>query len=173
MWRIEQSNAEKQASGKSADGTAGGRGRKKTLPPNDGKVSQDRHARSTAGQIAADAKVSERKAAQAVAVAKAKPELLEQVKSGVVKLKDAAKQVKATAPERPAKRSEPSYMDAKTRCMGKLNDAIIGVDRLWETYPGKHEDIRAAVKKCIDEGLEYTQWVSPRAPTLAGNQKAG
>src|SRR5215469_13590011 len=42
LWRVEQRNAAQQRSGKSADGEAGGRGRKETLPPSDGKVSQER-----------------------------------------------------------------------------------------------------------------------------------
>jgi protein gp37 len=120
MWVISQQNAEAQKTGKSADGTAGGRGRKKNpdtktypglsvpllpglsvppLPELSEPKTAAKNRRTTVGQIAEAAKVSHHKAEQAVAVAKAAPDLLDQVAAGLVELKDAAKQVKARAPQ--------------------------------------------------------------------------
>jgi hypothetical protein len=59
-WDIARKNAEKELSGKSADGTAGGRGRKSNpnMIPREGLAepkTRASHARSTVGQIAAAA----------------------------------------------------------------------------------------------------------------------
>jgi hypothetical protein len=106
-WRIEQRNAARQKEA----GKEGGRGHKKN--PNtktyegfpEPKVAEsktrDQNARTTVGQIAETAKVSHHKAAQAVAVNKAAPDLLEQVAKGEMKLKDAYAKVRAAAPEKP------------------------------------------------------------------------
>jgi ParB-like chromosome segregation protein Spo0J len=93
-WGVEQHNAAKQLSGKSDDGAAGGRGHKKNLTQNSEQGFPNRNERSTAGQIAAQAKVSRYKAEQAIAVAKHAPELAEKVQRGEMKLNQAAKQVK-------------------------------------------------------------------------------
>jgi hypothetical protein len=96
MWKIEHDNAAKQAA-QGRHGAEGGRCNKKPLPPNGGKGSQDRHARSTVGKVTAGADVSERKAAQAPAVVKFKPELVSKVKSLDITLNEAAKQARAAA----------------------------------------------------------------------------
>jgi ParB-like chromosome segregation protein Spo0J len=93
----EEQAAQNKRSGKSADGTAGGRG--KTLLRNHSKVSDapsaDRNARSTVGQIAAAENVSHHVAAQAVAVDKHAPDLAAKVKAGKMSLNDAAKETTA------------------------------------------------------------------------------
>jgi hypothetical protein len=130
-WEFEQRNAKKQQEARTAQGehgAEGGRGHKKPFTMNSSsRVSEPepgpgpgpepktraRDARSTVGQIATSAKVSHHKAAQAVAVEKAvssgsaPPDLLEQVKTGAVKLKDAFAQVKAAAPAKPKREAKP------------------------------------------------------------------
>lgn len=64
------------------------------------------HARSTVGRIAEAAGVSHHKAAQAVAVKKADPELLDKVAKGEVRLKDAVKEVAPPRQPRPRKIAE-------------------------------------------------------------------
>jgi hypothetical protein len=94
-WTIEQQNAKKKAAGKSADGQAGGRGRK-NLNPKSGSGLRDvaaMHARSTAGQIAAAAKTTRYKAEQALAVDKHSPGLEAEVIQGAVSLAEAAKKI--------------------------------------------------------------------------------
>jgi hypothetical protein len=108
QWDCTQKNAAKQNAARVAQGhhgAEGGRGKKKALDLfSDPRVSERdlvaKNAASTVGQIAEAAKVTRHKAAQAVAVAKAAPDLLEQVKAGAVKLKDAFAQVRAVAPQR-------------------------------------------------------------------------
>jgi hypothetical protein len=175
-WVISQQNAEVQKTGKSADGTAGGRGRKKNLdmksyprlsvpetpyPGLSVPKTEAKNSRSTVGQIAEAAKVSHHKAAQAVAVAKAAPELLEQVRTGTMKLKDAAKKVKASAPKRPAKRSEPNYMDAKTRGLGKLQDAMRELNYVYVAYPTKEVDLCTSVDKLLSSGPPPVGYMRP------------
>jgi hypothetical protein len=116
-WRMAQQGAEKKAA-QGHHGTEGGRGRRKTLTTDSSKglaepKTRARDARSTVGQIAAGAKVSHHKAAQAVAVAKAKPELLEQVKRGEMPLREAAHAVSAAKVHdvqspRPASQRQPA-----------------------------------------------------------------
>ena len=84
-WIIAQQNAERKLSGKSADGTAGGRGRK-NLTAKSLEGFSERVARETPSQIAADAKASQYKAKQAIAVQQADPELAKQVTTGAVPL---------------------------------------------------------------------------------------
>lgn len=67
---------------------------------------QEKHARSTVGRIAEAAGVSHHKAAQAVAVKKADPELLDKVAKGEVRLKDAVKEVAPPRQPRPRKIAE-------------------------------------------------------------------
>jgi hypothetical protein len=155
-WQFAQSNVAKQAA-QGHHGAEGGRGRKKTLTTDSSTGFKEpktraRDARSTVGQIAASAKVSHHKAAQADAVAKAAADVLDQVATGAVKLKDAAKKVKAAAPEPPAKRPEPNYLDAKTRGLGKLQDVMRELNNVYKAYPTKQEDLSAAVDKLVSFG---------------------
>jgi len=70
-----------------------GRGRSKRVNQKSGSPLNP-HERSTAGQIAATAKVSRYKAEQAIAVAKRNPAVAPRVLNGEVKLKDALPPVK-------------------------------------------------------------------------------
>jgi ParB-like chromosome segregation protein Spo0J len=79
-----------QKAGVSADGAAGGRGRKKNLAANS---TQGFRAPTTTQKIAKDAGVSDHKARQAVFVQQHAPELAEDVKCGKLPLKEAAKKV--------------------------------------------------------------------------------
>jgi hypothetical protein len=93
-------------------GSEGGRGRKKPLLPNDSKGSEPesraRNARSTAGQLATGAGISQRKAAEVLAVKKHAPELADDVARGKVKLKVAAKVARErAAEEKPPRKTKP------------------------------------------------------------------
>ena len=66
--------------------------------PEEDRNHKEEHRRSTVGRIAEAAGVSHHKAAQAVAIKKADPELLKKVAQGEVKLKDAAKVVQKPKP---------------------------------------------------------------------------
>jgi hypothetical protein len=152
-WVISRQNAEAQKTGKSADGLAGGRGRKKNLemessPGLAEPKTRAKDARSTVGQIAEAAQVSHHKAAQAVAVAKADSELLDQVVKGNKKLKDAHAQVKAkkaAAPKRPSKPDEyeDEYYHARSRLVGTIHDAI-------NKYPERRDDLRLQIISALD-----------------------
>lgn len=132
-------------------GIEGGRGHKKEaknpLPPIDGKgfsaakthkaaKTHDRHARSTVGQLAAAAHESERKAAQIIAVKKHAPELADAVRSGTVKLKNAAKQAHAKQPS-------PAAPKPKSFDMEKIMRRLVAqFERVRDEYPeDKHEMI--------------------------------
>jgi len=88
----------REKSGKSADGTAGGRGRKKNRPPSTGeglpnaKPHRDRSG-ETARKIANEVGTTKHKAQQALNVQKADPDLLKQVARGETTLRSAAKKV--------------------------------------------------------------------------------
>jgi hypothetical protein len=80
-------------------GIEGGRGHKKTPDQNSGPgFIQEKHARSTVGQVAAKAGVSRHVAEQAVFLITRAPELAEQVQHGRMKLREAAKQARARVP---------------------------------------------------------------------------
>ena len=117
QWILTQSSAKKKAA-QGHHGAEGGRG-KKTLTTDSAlgfsePKTRARDARSTVGQIAEQAQVSHHKAAQAVAVAKAAPDLLSQVTSGEMKLKDAYAKVREAAPEKPPKKpAKPRRYDAE------------------------------------------------------------
>ena len=94
-WREAEVAKARKKSGKSADGSAGGRGRKKNLNQESGSGFPKRdvaemHANSTVGRIAATAKISRYAAEQQVAVSTHAPELADQVAAGTMPLKDAA-----------------------------------------------------------------------------------
>jgi ParB-like chromosome segregation protein Spo0J len=139
----EAAQARQQAGGK-----RNGKGRPKvgansTQPMREPKVTE---------KIAAAAKGTDHQARRAVDVLKHAPELVEQVATGAMKLKDAAKQVKAAAPKPAAKRSEPNYLDAKTRGLGKLQDVMRELNTVHNTYPGKQEDLSESVDKLVSFG---------------------
>ena len=98
-WKESQEAEARKATGKSADGTAGGRGRK-NLTQNSEQGLADRNARSTVGKIAANAKVGRHKAEQATNVANNAPELVEAVKRGDIPLREADKKARDRRPPR-------------------------------------------------------------------------
>jgi ParB-like chromosome segregation protein Spo0J len=100
-------------------------------------------------KIADLAKGTDYQARQAVGIVRDAPELVEPVVTGAMKLKDAAKKVKAAAPEHPVKRSEPNYMDAKTRAIGRLQDAMRDLNNVYKAYPTKQEDLCEVVEKLM------------------------
>ena len=51
-----------------------------------------------------------------------------------------------------AKHSGPSYMEAKTKCMGKLHDAMRTLNKVHKAYPVKQDDLEKAVEKTIRLG---------------------
>jgi ParB-like chromosome segregation protein Spo0J len=117
-WKVAQQNAARKAA-QGPRGKEGGRGHKKTLDPNSGPgFKRDiaaKHARSTVGQIAAEAKVSRHKVAQAAQVKKHAPELFDKVQRGEMKLKDAAKTVEPPKPKtqhKPAAPQKPKHVKA-------------------------------------------------------------
>jgi hypothetical protein len=132
----------KQLTGKSEDGAAGGRGRKKNLTQASEQGLPDRNARSTAGQIAKEAEVSRHKAEQAIAVAKEAPEELDAVIAGTQPLRVAAKKAKAKKP-RPPRKPE-SYLDDVTRWVSTTR-------RLFNKYPSKHGDIALRFHRLSNE----------------------
>lgn len=113
-------------------GIEGGRGHKKDsnmdsysrVPKRD---TVQMNARSTAGQLAAKAGVSQHKAAQAIAVRKHAPELLEEVKTGRMKLRDAARKVERQ--ERPKK---PKLFDLEK----VLRREVTHFEKVRDSLPG-------------------------------------
>lgn len=114
-WVLSKQNAEKQRAAGAAQshhGAEGGRGHKKPPRPNsdEGVSKRDyaaENANSTVGQVAEAAQVSRHKAAQAVAVAKHAPELLDEVIAGKMPLPEAAKQAEERKPKKP--RCKPKF----------------------------------------------------------------
>jgi ParB-like chromosome segregation protein Spo0J len=139
-YKVERARL-KQLAGKSDDGTAGGRGRRKNLTPKSGEGFSDRHTRETVGQIAAEAKTSRYKAAQAVSLLKNAPAELEAVAAGTQSLSQA---VKKAAGKKEQPREPPSYLDDVTRWLHKTR-------RLLEKYPAKCEDINRHFSKLLNE----------------------
>jgi len=127
--------------------------RQRRVPPKSGEQNSDRHAGETASKIAAAAKTTRYQAEQAISVVDHAPDMVEPVKQGKVRLKDAARTAderKAVKrPQRPAKRSEPNYLDAKTKGIAKLNDAVQVLNKVYKAYPAKQEDLDAAVDKVL------------------------
>jgi ParB-like chromosome segregation protein Spo0J len=115
-WDLEQRNtAKKTAPGQ--HGAEGGRGHKKTLTPKSEQAFpvSDRNTRSTAVQIASQAKVSRYKGAQAIAVEKARPDLVELVQQGKIKLREAFAQIRAAGPKQMAKPRKPPRFDIEKK----------------------------------------------------------
>lgn len=143
MRSLRKQAAERQkAAGE--QGKEGGRGHKKTLPLNSGEgfpaERRDRHARETVGQLATAAGVSRHKAAQAIAVKKHAPELIDQVTRGQMKLKHAAKIARqrqpVTRPQAHRNRSAEEPMDLIRRVYREMKrrrrEADFGNStRLW------------------------------------------
>jgi hypothetical protein len=146
-WRQEQAKMRK-LSGKSANGQAGGRG-KKNLTTDSSTGLQDepktraRDARSTVGQVAAEAEVSHHKAAQAVFVAKHAPEEVDDVIAGKQTLREAEKKARAKVETKTGPHArEPGYLDVKTRLLHKLR-------RVMQTYPKAQSDLQAAIMAAL------------------------
>jgi hypothetical protein len=166
--RIQAENLEKQLTGKSADGTAGGRG-KKNLHPKSGEGLRDvqaEHARSTAGQIAEITKVSRHKAEQAIAVGKHAPELADKVAKGEMKLRDAAKVVQKLRPHKPAKRPEPPSQEHFD-----VEHAFQIIQATIKNCPEKHRT--NFIKRIYyDTHLNIWQWLKPGQVLIVNNQTA-
>jgi hypothetical protein len=110
-WEEQQGARQRQIAGKSADGSAGGRGKKKlqvsspegfpeAAGGNEVKRRKDRSG-ETCVRIANEIGTSEHKVRQALSVQQADPELLKQVAQGATTLRKAAKTVKAKAKPKP------------------------------------------------------------------------
>lgn len=84
--------ATRQQTGKSADGKAGGRGRKK-VPQNTGQGSSDRHAGEAADQAAKLLGTNRKYVADAKKLRNQNPELFEQVRRGDKTLQEANRQI--------------------------------------------------------------------------------
>jgi ParB-like chromosome segregation protein Spo0J len=99
-WIAAEAAERRKHAGKSADGVAGGRGRK-NLTPKSGQ-GLERHERSTAGQIADSAKSTRYKAEQMMRVEDHAPELADKVAKGEMSLRDADKMAQERKPRNPA-----------------------------------------------------------------------
>jgi hypothetical protein len=105
-WQERQAAMAREKSGKSADGTAGGRGHKKNPPvePPEGSLAPTGETREV---LAREAGTSTNKIRQALAVQKlagqdkVAPELAEQLKNGTVKLHDVIKRAEAASAPAP------------------------------------------------------------------------
>jgi ParB-like chromosome segregation protein Spo0J len=133
--------ARKQEAGKKH-----GRGRDK-LPPKSGEAISNRHADETASKIAAAAKGTRYQAEQALAVAEHAPEMVEEVKNGKKRLKDAARvaQERKAAKGPQQRRPEPNYLDAKTKLIGHAHDVL-------KKYPQKRVETSAAITQVLQPG---------------------
>lgn len=133
-WKRARAAATKQIAAGAAQGhhgIEGGRGHKKPLRLNSDEGVHQPHRntvaeneRSTAGQIAADTKTSRYKALQSIAIAKAAPDLLQQVSTGAVKLKTAHAQIKNAAAPRPPKPRKASAFNVQKKaetCLLKMS----------------------------------------------------
>lgn len=120
-WQERQAAMEREKSGKSADGTAGGRGHKKNpgVEPPQG-LSEVASVGKVREVLAREAGISVNKVRQALAVqelasqAKVAPGLAEQLKNGTVKLHDVIKRAEAAPAPGPVPEPAPAK-DADTR----------------------------------------------------------
>jgi hypothetical protein len=120
-------------------GKEGGRGHKKPLETN----SSPRVYKRLRTELAEQAGISEHKAQQAIQVAEHAPELLDGVRTGKVKLKDAAQKARAQSPSRPRR---PSVWNMETQCR-----RVIGlVIRLASQCPPseRRQFCRAIAREC-------------------------
>jgi hypothetical protein len=108
-----------------------------------------KHANSSAGKLAAAAKVPRRKAEQTIKIAKTAPELMDEIASGKLPLKEAVKITEAKAPPKPKKprkikapepsrpiESEPPRVQTATEILVMQNLAESECEQLeehWET----------------------------------------
>ena len=156
-WMVAERARLRELSGKSADGTAGGRGRKKNPTTNSAlglsePKTRERDQRSTIGQIAEAVQTTRHKAAQAVRVLDNAPELLAQVEKGELSLREAAKQAEAKKPRAiRQRRREPSYLDAKTKGIAKLRDAVRVLNNVYETYPARQAELLDAIHQLMKD----------------------
>jgi hypothetical protein len=119
-------------------GKEGGRGHKKSPEAN----SAPRVYRRVRTELAEQTGISQYKAKQAIQVAGHSPELLDGVKRGKVKLKDAVRKVRAQSPSRP----RPSVWNMETQCR-----RVIGlVIRLASQCPPseRRQFCRAIAREC-------------------------
>ena len=93
------------------------------------------HSGEVRKKIAEDLGVSEHVVRQALNVQKEKPELLKEVARGKIKLRDAAKQVKAKKPAKPRKKRPPVFHLEK--CVTR---AVRSVDKILDRCPEAQRD---------------------------------
>jgi hypothetical protein len=120
-------------------GKEGGRGNKKSPGAN----SSPRLYRRVRTELAERSGVSENKAKQAIQVAGHAPELLDEVRTGKVKLKDAVQKARAQSPPRPRRQS---VWNMETQCR-----RVIGlVTRLASQCPPgeRRQFCRAIAREC-------------------------
>jgi|SRR5215831_4178546 len=137
------------AAAKAAGQKQGGRGHKKinsapiSGPSLAAAKSQAKNARSTVGRLAARAKVSRHKIQQAINVVTATPAAAAQVKSGKIKLAQAAKQV-----PKPVAKSKggQSYLDAKTKLLSQIR-------HVFKKFPQQQQDLETAIVAAIQQSL--------------------
>jgi hypothetical protein len=125
-----------------ARGVEGGRGHKKTPSQDSGKGFKpdyaEVHARSTVGQVAKKANVSRYVAEQAAAVVTHAPELVDKILRHEISLRDAAKSVRSKAPANPRKRTEPAFLDTKTRLLSKIRKVL-------QQFPRQREQLQQSI----------------------------
>jgi hypothetical protein len=125
-------------------GKEGGRGHKKPL----GTKSPPRVSRRLRTELAEQTGISDHKAKQAIQVAEHAPELLDGVRTGKVKLKDAAQKARAQSPSPPRRR--PAW-NMEKQCAR----VIELVRRLTAQCPAdeRRQFCRAIARQC--EGMRY------------------
>ncbi len=146
-WREAKAAETRKKSGKSRDGSAGGRGRKKNLNLNSGSGLPERdvaemHANSTVGRIAGQAGITRYTAEQQVAVATHAPALADQVAAGTMSLKEAARKANERKPVR-APRHEPGFTEA----VGRIGSYI---NRVMKKFPQRRSQVRKETIECLD-----------------------
>jgi hypothetical protein len=127
-----------------ARGNEGGRGHKKPL----GTKSPPRVSRRLRTELAEQTGISEHKAKQAIQVAAHAPELLDGVRTGKVKLKDAAQKARAKSPPKPRRRPLWNMQKQCARVMGLV------VRLASQCPPGERRQFyRWIAQQC--EGMRY------------------
>jgi ParB-like chromosome segregation protein Spo0J len=143
-WITADLARQRKLAGKSADGQAGGRGKKKNLVQESG---QGLRAPRTVDEVAAEAKTSRYKAEQAMRVVQDAPEEAAAVIAGKQSLRAAVK--KAAGKTLKAKGQKHSnYLDEKTRFLHRLRS-------LMGKYPHRHDDLRDAIVLTIREVMKH------------------
>jgi hypothetical protein len=146
--------AARQRTGKSSDGKAGGRGRKKNLPQKVGEGKSDKHAGEADEQLARAAGTNRQYVADARAIQAKNPKVLDEVLEGRKSLAEAKREVlaSATTEKTPAAARSNAANEAKD-----LQDAIDGVERILSRNLGLAKEtvpsLAPAQKKAITEKL--------------------